>query len=90
MRRKGVVYTWIIILISIFIISIVWIIFSQVLVPEFFPTMGEQLAAYPQTMDTYTSIKNVWDYWPLILIGGLIFYGFARSQKKEYDTGYYP
>jgi len=85
-KHKGMVYTWIVVLAAIFIVSCAWIIMSQMYVPNIFPEYGEQLDAFPETQTTYNTIVNVWNYWPLIFIFGLIAWAFARSQKREYDS----
>lgn len=87
---KGSAYAWIVVLIMIFAGSFLWIIFSQVLVVNVFPDTIEMMedANQTQSVEVAENIQNVWDYWPLILIGGLIIYGVVSSLKKEPDTYY--
>jgi len=40
-------------------------------------------------LTTMTRVKAVMDYWPLIAILGVLVWAFARSQKEEYERGYY-
>lgn len=91
MNRKGVMGVWLVILISIFIIALVYIIFSYVLYSD---TNGIAHLVNTSTIDnedaqaTLTTISTVWRWWPAPLIIGLIIWGIVSSQRREPDVYY--
>ena len=89
-----VAYIWLNILVGIFVISLFYMIFSQVLYVHIQPLILPQLQNLSapvnstQVRATLDLIEFVWQYWPLILIFGLIIYGIVASQKREPDYYY--
>lgn len=93
---RGIAVIWLNILGGIFIVALVYIIFSNVIfgsiTPQFFPqlqaidptTSGVNTTALFQT---WNLVAMVWYLWPLIFVFSLIFYGIVRSQKREYELG---
>lgn len=86
-HRKGVVYVFLVATMGLFIVSLLYTIFSEIYIHNIFPIANETLANYSQTQGTLNTIISVWDAWPLLFIFLLILWAFARSQKKDYDSG---
>jgi len=80
---RGQMYAWIVILVLVFVTGFLWIIFSEIYHEYLFPEFEEHLSSNNETAITFTWIKNVWNYWPLILIFGLIIYGIVSALRKE-------
>jgi len=88
--NKGVAYVWITILVVLFMVAIAYVVFSQVYVGNVWPQAEEYFESLNLTdeqsqkvQDTMTTIKNVWIYWPLMLIFGLLLWGIVSAQRKE-------
>ena len=95
-KRKGVMIVWLEILVAIFVIGLFYVLFSYVIYGQLKPLIIPQLNALNSTtlnttgmQQTINMIDMVWTWWPLILICGLIVYGFVASQKREPDQYYY-
>jgi len=92
--NKGAFNIWITVLASIFIVAVTYIIFNQALYADYgiFMTVNNSFNGTTLNItsaeNTMSLIKTVWDYWPLIAIFGFLVWGFARSQRREYDTYY--
>lgn len=93
---KGIAVVWLNILAGIFIVALVYIIFSRIIFGNITPTFYPQLQEINETtsgvnktamFQTWNLIVVIWYLWPLIFIFGLIFYGIVRSQKREYELG---
>ena len=82
---KGVLYAWIMITATVFLVGFLWIIFSQINEP-IFDEFGPSLQANEDTANTYDSIVNTWANWPMLLIFGLIVFGLVAALRKEPNT----
>jgi len=80
---RGAFYTWMVILVSMFIIAIVYAIMSPILNDYFFPMCSE--VNNTNITSVCDTIQTSWNYFPLIVIFGLMLYGFVRAQKREPD-----
>jgi len=91
---KGIALVWIYILIGIFIIGFMYLAFSYVYYDHIKPILNDELV-YNNTSDTTPAVETldlidtVWRYFPIILIFGLLLYGFVAAQKREPDEYYY-
>jgi len=84
MKRRGVAYTWIVILFTLFVIALLYIIFS--------PVINELLgfaAEHNVPTQNVAIIEKSWYWFPIVLIFGLFIYGIIRAQKREPDWGMY-
>jgi len=88
---------WLEILAGIFIVGLVYIVFSYVLYGQITTVIYPKISEINETssgvnktaiQNTINIINVVWMLWPLIFIFGLILYGIVRSQKREYETGW--
>ena len=95
---KGVAIVWVEILAGIFVIGLLYAIFSDVIYGWITPAIFPHLSAIdPVTSGvnttamfaTWNIINMVWYVFPIILIFALLLYGVIRSQEKEYETGVY-
>jgi hypothetical protein len=93
---KGIAAVWLEILFGIFIVGFIYIIFSDVIYGWVTPQIYPHLAAIDESSgvnvtmlhNTINLVNLSWYLFPLIMIFGLIFYGFIRAQKREYETGF--
>jgi len=94
---KGVAVVWLQCLIGIFIVGIVYTVFTYVLYGNITPALYPSIEAIngtssmvntTQMNNTINIINMVWYVWPLMFIFGLIFWAFVASQKREYQTTY--
>ena len=91
---KGSAVVWAMILIGIFSVTLLYIIFSQVIYVNIQPNVHAALTS-TNTTDTTQAVQSmailemVWKWWPLILVFGLIFAGIVSSQRREPDEYYY-
>jgi len=94
---KGVASVWLSALIGIFIVGLLYVIFSYVLFGQITPVIYPQIQAINATAsglnstqldNTLNIISTVWMLFPLIFIFGLIFWAFVASQKTEYRAQY--
>jgi len=92
---KGIAVVWLQAMIGIFIVSLVYIMFSYVLYGQITPAIYPGIEAINSTSSmvnltqmnaTINLINVVWMMWPLLFIFGLILWAFAASQKREYQT----
>ena len=91
---KGSALVWVMVLIGIFVVSLMYILFSSVIYTHIAPTVYNELTVTnttdtTQAIATYNLIELVWSWWPLILIVGLIMIGFVSAQRREPDEFYY-
>ena len=85
---KGSAAAWLIGLIIIFVAIFVWIIFSYVNTVILFPFANTMLANHSNASQTLDIIENAWNYWPVLLIFGVIMAMFIAVLKKEPDTAW--
>jgi len=85
---KGVLYTWLIVLVTIVTVGIVYTIMYELTYGHIFPLFDPLYAAIgnEDVTSAYEGIKSYILYFPAILIFGLLLYAFARSLKREPDT----
>jgi hypothetical protein len=84
-------FTWLEILSAIFVISLFYILWSYVLYGNVKAMIMPKINALDcsgtlnctQMLNTINVIDMVWQYWPLILIFGLIVYGFVSSMRRD-------
>ena len=82
MNNKGVMYAWITILASIFVVSIIYIIFDNMIEVTFYDKAIE-FGVSTSILDTLTM---AWRAFPIIFILGMFLYGLVRAQRQEGDT----
>lgn len=96
-KKRGVAIIWLGVLVGIFVVGLMYTIFSQVLYGYITPTFYPQLDAIDNTtsgvnttaMHTTINLLNlVWTIFPLIFVFALILYGFMASQRKGYEVSY--
>ena len=87
---KGSLYVWFVVLAVIFVTGLIWTLMSQVYLINFFPVTETLLTDHNLTdaQSTLSTIEMIWNYWPLILIIGMLLWAFVSVQKKEPDTYY--
>ena len=85
---KGIAGELIVGLMVIGVVTMTWIFASEIYVAHLFPISETTLAPYPNATGTLDTMKLVWDLWPLVIIFGVIVWIFARSQKREFDSGF--
>lgn len=92
-NKKGSAVAWAMILAGIFVITLFYLLFSQVIYGYIQPNVHKALTI-TNTTDTTQAVQAmailemVWKWWPIILVLGLIMVGFVLSQKKEPDEYY--
>lgn len=88
-------WTWLVALLSIGIVALVYMIMNQILysdsgiyliVNNSFNDTALNVTQQVQTMDR---VKTIIDYWPLIAIFAILVWMFSRSQKEEFERGFY-
>lgn len=86
---KGSAIKWLEILIAIFVISLFYLLFSQVIYQYVRPSVVAGLSApginNTSAATTLAIIDTVWQYWPLILIFGMILVGVVYSLRRDPD-----
>lgn len=86
MKGVSAAYAWIIVLLFVFVISFLWIIFSQVMVPYVFPEAKAALAGYPDSLTVVDNIETMWNNWPLIALFLMVVFGLVSSLRRQPDT----
>ena len=91
---KGSAVVWAYILIGLFTVTLLYIIFSQVIYVNVQPTVFNHLTVTNTTdttdaVATLNLIEDVWTWWPVIFILGLLLIGIIASQRREPDEYYY-
>lgn len=89
MRGESAAFAWIVVLLFVFLITFLWIILSMIYVPYVFPFAEQSLAGYSDATDMLTTLKNAWNYWPLLLLFGMGIYGIVSSIKRDPEQGWY-
>ena len=87
---KGVAAAWLIGLSTIFLFSLLYIMFTQIYVTNYFPEVENAVDEAPlnetykeNVKETLTNIKNIWLIFPFIFLIGIIVWMFISAQKKE-------
>lgn len=80
-KREGSAANFVIGLVVLFVVSLLWIIFSRVF-ETLFPAMKQHLVG-GQFIDTYNLIVMAWNNWPLMILIGIGIYWVVNSQKEE-------
>lgn len=92
--KKGNASVWFVVLTGCFVVALFWIIWSNVLYVHVAPPMLEDLNAIPDNatwinktdvLNTWNIIDMVFQYFPLMLIFGLILWGFVSVQRRQPD-----
>lgn len=94
-KRKGSAYAWLVVLVSMFMITIVYVFMSQP-VADIIPAAKEDITNLTNSttrtniLETFDTIDAVWKYWPLLLFFGLVLWAIVYSTRKEpeYAGGY--
>jgi hypothetical protein len=86
MDKRGSVWAWFVVTISVFIIAIVYMIMTKPII-EIQKVTNETLNDSDYA-STYNRVITVWKYWPIVMLLGLILVGVMYSIKKEPYTGY--
>ena len=86
---RGNVYAWVVVLALGWAATLLWIIFTTILVEHVYPWASDQIvdATAQQTLDDQITY---WNYWPMLFMGGLTVFAFASSLKREPTDSYYP
>jgi len=92
-NRRGGAYAFLVILIAIFVVGLVYVIFTRVFMEVLIPVAEQSIGAatYPNgtavnntdALNTISLIKTIWNYWPLIAILGFIVVGFIMAQRRD-------
>ena len=86
---KGVAWTWIMIFISLAIVGIIYIVFSEVLEGNFFPTAQTWEDPSGEVGKIIDIFQKAW-YWGIVIfVFGLFIWGILSAQKRVPETGYY-
>jgi hypothetical protein len=90
LSRKGQAFVWLEILAAIFVVGLFyvvwsWVLYGQVkaLIMPQINTLNSSTLNTTGMQSTINIIDIVWQYWPLIIIFGLILYGIVAAQKRE-------
>lgn len=86
-----VVYVWVTILVGLFVVGMVYMLFSYVLYSDqvgLENIVNSSTWNNTQAQNTLTNINMAWRMWPLVFIVGLIMWGIVSSQRREPDYGY--
>lgn len=87
---KGSAIVWAMILVGIFTVSLLYIIFSEVIYVNVYPGVYSALTVTNTTdttdaVTTMNLIEQVWTWWPLVFIMGILFIGIIAAQRREPD-----
>lgn len=84
--KKGSAFVWIMITVMVFVVAIVYMIFTQVVIK----VQGATVSVLNDSdyAKSYNTTIMVWKYWPLIALIGLIIAGILLSLKQEPYSGY--
>jgi len=83
---KGAFYVWAAFLMFMFLIVMVYAMFSpimSVLIPSMQSQLNTSTPAGINASNTMNTITTVWTIWPFILLFGLLLWGFVASQRRE-------
>jgi hypothetical protein len=89
---KGSAICWLEILVAIFVISLMYLLFTQVIYvyikPSVMTGINTSGANITNALQTFAIIDMVWQYFPLILIFGMLIVGVVYSMRREPDEVY--
>jgi len=80
---------WITIIGAIAVTTIIWFV-ATIPFDMMFTIVEQGDNIGPQQQNILDTISRYWNIGPQILILSLLLYGFARTLKKERETGYAP
>ena len=85
---KGNVYAWAVILALGWVVTLIWTIFTVILVENVYPWASVQIvdAASQAVLDRQ---MTYWNMWPMFLMAGLTVFGIVSSTKREPTDAYY-
>lgn len=91
--NKGSAWAFLVVLIAMFVIGLIYIIFTRVLMGVLFPAVETYLDTVTyangtavnvsQAVTTIAYLKTVWNWWPFISIIGFIIVAFVMAQRRE-------
>jgi len=81
--KKAVLWDWLFILISLFVLILLWYVLNPY-VYDFIGWFGIDTSS-----ETAQILLFAWDKFPVILVGGLLIFGFVASQRRDPNYGYY-
>lgn len=88
--KAQVAFVWLMILITIAVMSFVYIIFTEILSGYWFPFAHNNMATtVPQVQNIIDLFENSWWWFIVVFIFSLFLYGIMKSLHKESYTGYY-
>ena len=88
---KGLAFAFIYFLAALLVISIVFLIFSNVVMSQLIPAVETlpDISGNSDAQGVLNLLKNTWAYgWVMVLIVALLLYLLLRTQTREYDWGY--
>lgn len=84
--RGNIIFDWIFITISIFMVIVVWTSINHAVDTKLMQ-VGKDLGGNQEGALDFLGV--VWDLFPWMFCGGLILYGIVRAaSRQEYDTGW--
>jgi len=86
--KKGNLFVFMAALVVLFVVILMWITMAEPYVAHIFPHAENTL----NNTSAYSTLQNLeiaWNYWPIVIVIGLLIWVGVRAQKKEPDTGYY-
>lgn len=86
---KGSVYVWLMGLVGLFFVTLIWIIFSNVMFDHLFPLVSNATLNNSMAQQTISYLIMAWTYWPIILLVGFILLMVVSAQRREPETVYY-
>lgn len=88
MNSKGIIYVWIIVLLAIFGVTFLWFILNEPILNIWSWFTGTTWYQNHTTVKNVADLMyNVWNWFPILLILGLLIYAYVRSHTPE-DYGY--
>jgi len=81
-------YVWISIVVGVILLTTLWNIFNKGLSEIVFPEtknalQNENSTIAEKSYDTLTKLETFWNYFLLLPLFGLVFWGFVKAQKKR-------
>jgi len=83
MNRKGNAFTVLFAMIILFFVTFYWMVFSNAFQPVIFPMTDKVLENNSRAQNTFDTLEVAWNFWPLIMLGGLVVWIFVSAQQKE-------
>lgn len=87
MKDRGNALSWIIVLGTIFICALAYIVFTPVMYQ--LKVLANATGVNVSSGTTGGNIFATFEYWPMIVIVGMIIWALVLAQKKEPDSGIY-